>query len=86
MRRVILLVVVLLLAPAAVRPAAPPPIPVLEKWTVDDVVASEWAADFRISPDGQFALWVKLVPDKDKNEDSKTQLWLIDPTAGPATR
>jgi dipeptidyl aminopeptidase/acylaminoacyl peptidase len=67
MRRVVVLLVAMLLAPA-VRPAAPVPGPAPEKWTVDDVVASESASDFRLSPNGRFALWVKWAPDKEKNE------------------
>jgi dipeptidyl aminopeptidase/acylaminoacyl peptidase len=68
MRRVVLLLFAVPLAVAVVRPAAPPPAPAPEKWTVDDVVNGESATDFRLSPDGRFALWVKSVPDKDKNE------------------
>jgi len=37
-------------------------------WTVDDVLSFERASDFRVSPDCRWALWVKSVPDKDKNE------------------
>jgi len=37
-------------------------------WTVDDVLSFERASDFRVSPDCRWALWVKNVPDKDKNE------------------
>jgi dipeptidyl aminopeptidase/acylaminoacyl peptidase len=37
-------------------------------WTVDDFVAPESADDFHISPDGQWAAWVKTVPDADKDE------------------
>jgi len=38
------------------------------KWTVDDMIAPESAAQFQISPDGQWAVWVKSVPDPDKDE------------------
>jgi dipeptidyl aminopeptidase/acylaminoacyl peptidase len=65
--RYVLLLPALLLAVAAVRPAAPPT-PAFEPWSADDVVFSESASDFRLSPDGRFAVWVKSVPDKDKNE------------------
>ena len=38
------------------------------KWTVDDVVSTEAANGFQISPDGRWAVWVKLVPDEDVGE------------------
>ena len=37
-------------------------------WTVDDMVAAERAEQFQISPNGQWVVWVKLVPDADKDE------------------
>jgi dipeptidyl aminopeptidase/acylaminoacyl peptidase len=37
------------------------------KWRVDDIVQSEAAAQFDISPDGRFAVWVKTTADKDKD-------------------
>lgn len=39
-----------------------------KKWTVDDVILAERADQFRISPDGQWAVWVKHVADADKDE------------------
>src|SRR4051794_18390614 len=66
MRRLVLLLPALFVAVA--RPAAPPPAPALQKWTAEDVVHTETAGDFRVSPDGRFAVWVKAAPDKDKNE------------------
>ncbi|HMF13622.1 MAG TPA: prolyl oligopeptidase family serine peptidase, partial [Gemmataceae bacterium] len=36
------------------------------RWTVDDVVMSESASQFEISPDCRYVVWVKSVPDKDK--------------------
>ncbi len=36
-------------------------------WTIDDVVNQERAADFNISPDGQMVVWVKNVPDQEKD-------------------
>jgi dipeptidyl aminopeptidase/acylaminoacyl peptidase len=38
------------------------------KWTVQDMVAPERADQFRISPDSRWAVWVKFVPDADKDE------------------
>lgn len=37
------------------------------QWTPEDVVYQEDAGQFRISPDGKFALWVKGSGDKDKD-------------------
>ncbi|MGC1167486.1 MAG: hypothetical protein WA886_01210, partial [Candidatus Acidiferrales bacterium] len=37
------------------------------QWTPEDVVYQEDAGQFRISPDGKFALWVKGTADKDKD-------------------
>jgi len=38
-------------------------------WTVDDVVSrAEEAVGMRIAPDGKHAVWIKRVPDKEKNE------------------
>jgi dipeptidyl aminopeptidase/acylaminoacyl peptidase len=36
-------------------------------WTVDDIVATEWGYDFRISPDCRRVVWVRATPDKEKN-------------------
>ncbi|HZT83097.1 MAG TPA: prolyl oligopeptidase family serine peptidase [Gemmataceae bacterium] len=36
------------------------------RWTVDDVLFSESASDFRISPDCRYAVWVKTAQDRDK--------------------
>jgi len=38
------------------------------QWTVDDMIAPERAEQFRISPDSQWVVWVKQVPDADKDE------------------
>jgi dipeptidyl aminopeptidase/acylaminoacyl peptidase len=38
------------------------------QWTVEDMVAPERAEQFRISPDSQWVVWVKRVPDADKDE------------------
>src|SRR5271156_3941734 len=37
------------------------------RWTAGDVVYEEDAGQFRISPDGKFALWVKGTADKEKD-------------------
>src|SRR5580658_2965361 len=37
------------------------------QWTAEDVVYQEGAGQFRISPDGKFALWVKGTADKEKD-------------------
>ena len=37
------------------------------QWTPEDIVYQEDAGQFRISPDGKFALWVKGTADKDKD-------------------
>ncbi len=37
-------------------------------WTVDDLLSSELAYVFKISPDCCWAVWIKSVADKDKNE------------------
>ncbi|MCH7985388.1 MAG: prolyl oligopeptidase family serine peptidase [Acidobacteria bacterium] len=36
------------------------------EWTVEDVLLAESAGQFRVSPDGQWAVWVKTRMDKDK--------------------
>jgi len=36
-------------------------------WTSDEVINQERASDFQISPDGARAVWVKNVPDKEKD-------------------
>ncbi len=38
-----------------------------KKWTVDDVIMTERADQFRISPDSKWAVWVKSTPDADKD-------------------
>ena len=38
------------------------------KWTAEDMIAAESAEQFVISPDGQWVVWVKSVPDSDKDE------------------
>jgi dipeptidyl aminopeptidase/acylaminoacyl peptidase len=68
MRRLAVFLAAVLLPTVAVRPAGPPAVPGPDRWTVEDVVAGESASDFHISPDGRYALWVKSVPDKEKNE------------------
>jgi dipeptidyl aminopeptidase/acylaminoacyl peptidase len=36
-------------------------------WTPDDILLAEHADQFRVSPDGKWAVWVKSQMDKDKN-------------------
>jgi dipeptidyl aminopeptidase/acylaminoacyl peptidase len=39
-----------------------------DKWIVDDVINAETASNFRLSPDGRWAVWVKTTADKEKGE------------------
>ena len=39
-----------------------------DQWTVDDMIAPERAEQFRISPDSRWVVWVKSLPDPDKDE------------------
>src|ERR1051326_5989297 len=57
--RLILILILLSLSSAFAQSA---------QWTVDDIVMSEEASDFQISPDGHWAVWVKNLPDKEKGE------------------
>ena len=62
-----------LLAVCGCAPAQEPAVasqPVSEKekqWKPEDVVFAEGAAQFRVSPDGKWAVWVKSVGDKEKD-------------------
>lgn len=38
------------------------------RWTVDDILNTEHAYDFRVSPDGRRVVWVKGMPDKEKGQ------------------
>lgn len=60
------------------------------EWTVEDVIAPERAEQFRISPDSRWAVWVKHLPDADKDEivsnlflSSLTEKQEIQLTRGP---
>jgi dipeptidyl aminopeptidase/acylaminoacyl peptidase len=60
------------------------------RWTVEDMIAPERAEQFRISPDSQWVVWVKQVPDADKDEmvsnlylSSLTEKQEIQLTRGP---
>ena len=61
----------LLLAPAVVAQTAPdtakPAASKKNRWTPEDVVYQEDAGQFRISPDGKSAVWVKNTADKEKD-------------------
>ncbi len=37
-------------------------------WRVDDLLAAEWASDWKISPDCAWAIWVKTAPENNRNE------------------
>lgn len=37
------------------------------RWKVEDVISQESASSFEISPDGQWVVWVKSLPDKEKD-------------------
>ncbi len=39
-----------------------------KQWTVEDVIGLETAGDFQISPDGNWAVWVKTALDPDEDE------------------
>ncbi len=58
-----------LVAPTAAQ--APPAAPGGEgketKWKPDDILMAESAGPFRISPDGQWTVWVKSAQDKEKD-------------------
>lgn len=41
--------------------------PELSPWSIDDIINQERAQDFQISPDGTRVVWVKSVPDKEKD-------------------
>jgi dipeptidyl aminopeptidase/acylaminoacyl peptidase len=51
------------LAGAGVSAAEEPP----SKWMPDDIIMSEQAGGFQISPDARWAVWVKTVADKEKD-------------------
>jgi dipeptidyl aminopeptidase/acylaminoacyl peptidase len=38
------------------------------QWTIDDIVMAERPADFQVSPDNGWAVWIRSSPDKDKDE------------------
>jgi len=40
---------------------------ILTPWTTDDIINQETAYDFNLSPDGQKVVWVKSIPDKEKD-------------------
>ncbi|MFQ5816913.1 MAG: prolyl oligopeptidase family serine peptidase [Terriglobia bacterium] len=47
--------------------AEPPAAEKAGKWTPDDVIFTEGASQFRISPDARWVVWVKSTADKKKN-------------------
>ncbi len=85
------LALILVTIPALAPAGAQAPKPGDEaKWSVDDVLLTEQAAGFQISPDGRWAVWTKTVPDKDKGEavshvmrSSLTEKQELELTRGP---
>jgi dipeptidyl aminopeptidase/acylaminoacyl peptidase len=58
------------------------------RWTVDDMLLQESAAQFAFSPDGQWLVWVRSAMDQDK-EKRAANLWLTrvaDGESWPLTR
>jgi len=47
----------------------PPAATDTKEWTVEDVLREESAAQFDISPDGQWTVWVKSQMDQEKGEE-----------------
>ncbi|HXE75150.1 MAG TPA: prolyl oligopeptidase family serine peptidase [Candidatus Xenobia bacterium] len=45
------------------------------EWTAEDILLAESAGQFRISPDGRWAVWVRTAMDKEKGE-RVSNLWL----------
>ena len=39
----------------------------LTPWTPEDILSAEYAFQWKISPDGKWAVWVKSLMDKEKN-------------------
>ncbi|MCL6566292.1 MAG: prolyl oligopeptidase family serine peptidase [Acidobacteriia bacterium] len=58
-----------LLIAVGLSAAAHPPGPSTKtkEWTTEDVIYTESASQFRISPDGRWVVWVKSVADKEKD-------------------
>jgi dipeptidyl aminopeptidase/acylaminoacyl peptidase len=38
-------------------------------WTIEDVILAESIRDIQVSPDGRWAVWVHVVPDKERDEE-----------------
>src|SRR5271155_2180580 len=67
---ILILIAPVVMAQAAADAAMSAPKPNAAKkyqWTAEDVVYQEDGGQFRISPDGRFALWVKGAADKEKD-------------------
>jgi len=62
-----LLILAPVIAAQAAADAAKPDASKKNHWTADDIVYQEDGGQFRISPDGRFALWVKGTADKEKD-------------------
>src|ERR1700691_3444925 len=69
--RALLAVILLWVAPVVVAQstadASQPDAAKKNRWTAEDVVYQETAGQFRISPDGKFAVWIKGTADKEKD-------------------
>lgn len=63
LRPLLRLVVLLALTAVAWAEAGPTP-----AWSVDHLLSAEWVGDWKISPDSQWVAWIKVAPDKAKNE------------------
>lgn len=62
MRTAVHALVVLLLCTCPLRAAKP-------AWTPDDVILAESLRDVQVSPDGRWAVWAHVVPDKEGDEE-----------------
>ncbi|MGH9775361.1 MAG: S9 family peptidase [Candidatus Acidiferrales bacterium] len=69
-RAILVLCAVVSAAATAVAQQAPAPGEKKTPWKPEDVVYTETAGQFRVSPDGRWAVWVKSSADKEK--DSRT--------------
>ncbi|HTU18357.1 MAG TPA: prolyl oligopeptidase family serine peptidase [Gemmataceae bacterium] len=77
MRTAVHAVVVLLVCTGPLAAAKP-------AWTLDDVILAETLRDVQVSPDGRWAVWVHVVPDKERDEEV-SRLVRLDLTTGRET-
>ena len=57
----------ILSVPAAAKDAAKSAPAKVTPWTAEDILSAEYASQWKISPDGKWAVWVKMQMDKEKN-------------------